>query len=522
MAMLHLAAASNGCIGSDSVECSFGGFCVSPSKCDEIHKECVLPVQLTVCVGLADGAPCSVAGDDGFVCDQEICTRSTCGDGILDPRLEQCDDGNTVNGDGCQANCISTSCGDGSLDPGEECDDGNDVDWDGCTSACRIAEFQVNRVFDGSQRGPKVASGADGRFIVVWKGPDGADDGIYGRFFDEHGVGAPGEIKISGDEAGTKDAPSVAMAPDGRAVVVWESYGDETTKGIWRRLVHASGSNNGATTQVVAGNAQNPSVAMDSTGRFVAVWDNGDPETTGPGANVLAQLFSADGNALADSFQVNTYITSYQTRPHVAGEPGGRFVVAWESNEQLGVENSYDIFAQRFNMDGSPAGSEFGVNSPITGGQRYARVSMNSAGKFTVAFESGDGEGYGTAVRRFDENGSSIGDQLQPNDYTEGDQRLPVVALADTDSFLVVWYSVGQDGSEAGVFGKCFNQGGEGGSEIRLNDFTDGNQFYAAVAFLPSVNHYVVVWESSVQDGSQQGIFAKRVNLDCSPVAVGP
>ena len=54
-----------------------------------------------------------------------------CGDGVTTPGVngtgEQCDDGNTVSGDGCSSTCqIETSvCGNGKLETGEECDDGN-------------------------------------------------------------------------------------------------------------------------------------------------------------------------------------------------------------------------------------------------------------------------------------------------------------------------------------------------------------------------------------------------------------
>jgi len=64
-----------------------------------------------------------------------------CGDGIRqDP--EQCDDGNTSDGDGCSADClVEMECGDGSLDPGEQCDDGNTESGDGCDSECRREAF---------------------------------------------------------------------------------------------------------------------------------------------------------------------------------------------------------------------------------------------------------------------------------------------------------------------------------------------------------------------------------------------
>ncbi len=59
-----------------------------------------------------------------------------CGNGILDMG-EQCDDGNTVDGDGCEADCTATRrCGNGIKDTGEACDDGNQTPGDGCENDC--------------------------------------------------------------------------------------------------------------------------------------------------------------------------------------------------------------------------------------------------------------------------------------------------------------------------------------------------------------------------------------------------
>ena len=61
-----------------------------------------------------------------------------CGDGVRDPN-EECDDGNLVNGDGCDANCTLPACGNGIVDDGEGCDDGNLIDGDGCQADCTAA-----------------------------------------------------------------------------------------------------------------------------------------------------------------------------------------------------------------------------------------------------------------------------------------------------------------------------------------------------------------------------------------------
>ncbi|MFH1444204.1 MAG: DUF4215 domain-containing protein [Candidatus Peregrinibacteria bacterium] len=60
-----------------------------------------------------------------------------CGNGRPDAG-EECDDGNTVNGDACTNECTRAKCGDGVIWNGHEyCDDGNTANGDGCGSTCQ-------------------------------------------------------------------------------------------------------------------------------------------------------------------------------------------------------------------------------------------------------------------------------------------------------------------------------------------------------------------------------------------------
>ncbi|MCK6553091.1 DUF4215 domain-containing protein [Candidatus Binatia bacterium] len=60
---------------------------------------------------------------------------AVCGNGIVEPP-EECEDANTVNGDGCDTNCTATRCGNAIVTSGESCDDGNSVSLDGCENDC--------------------------------------------------------------------------------------------------------------------------------------------------------------------------------------------------------------------------------------------------------------------------------------------------------------------------------------------------------------------------------------------------
>ena len=71
---------------------------------------------------------------DGDGCDHN-CTPTGCGNGVVTAG-EECDDGNLVDGDGCDHNCTPTGCGNGVVTTGEQCDDGNLLDGDGCDANC--------------------------------------------------------------------------------------------------------------------------------------------------------------------------------------------------------------------------------------------------------------------------------------------------------------------------------------------------------------------------------------------------
>jgi fibro-slime domain-containing protein len=94
--------------------------------------------------------------DAGQICDDAASCAVGCGNGKIDPGLgEACDDGNTVAGDGCSADCkvvekdwactkpgtpcvYLVKCGDGRIGGKETCDDGNTKSGDGCSSTCAI------------------------------------------------------------------------------------------------------------------------------------------------------------------------------------------------------------------------------------------------------------------------------------------------------------------------------------------------------------------------------------------------
>jgi len=72
--------------------------------------------------------------EDYFNCPDDC--PAVCGNSVKEDPAEGCDDGNTVDGDGCDGNCTPTGCGNGIKTDGEICEDGNRIDGDGCDGNC--------------------------------------------------------------------------------------------------------------------------------------------------------------------------------------------------------------------------------------------------------------------------------------------------------------------------------------------------------------------------------------------------
>ena len=137
------------------------------------------------------------------------------------------------------------------------------------------AQFQVNTFTTSYQYGPAVSVAANGSFVVVWSssGSSGTDTSfrsVQGQRFASDGSAQGAQFQVNTYTTDTQYYPSVAAAPDGDFVVVWESSG---------------------------------SVGSDT------------------GLSIQGQRYASDGSPQGAQFQVNAYTTSDQSYPFVTATP---------------------------------------------------------------------------------------------------------------------------------------------------------------------------------------------------------
>ncbi len=377
-------------------------------------------------------------------------------------------------------------------------------------------EFQINDYTPDDQGYPTLCSDAHGNFTVVWesaRGQDGSDRGLFGQRFDSAGAALGSEFQINTFTLDNQQFPTIACDTAGNFVVVWESnLQDGGAYGVFGQRFDSAGAAQGTEFQIntiTADDQLTPTVCAAASGGFVVAWQSYMQD--GDSFAIVSQRFDSTGAAQGGEVQVNTYTSSTQAFPAVACGPGGAFVVVWHSDTQDG--DSYGVFGQRFDSAGAPAGTEFQLNSYTEYSQQVPAIAADQAGNFVVVWESydyQDGDSYGIFGQRFASGGAAQGTEFQINTYTPFSQEAPSVASDAAGNFLVVWSS-SHDGDGYGVFGQRFASGGaQLGTEFQVNTYTVGYQgSLASLGHVTGVasdqrGDFVVTWQSSDIFGTSQ------------------
>ena len=373
-------------------------------------------------------------------------------------------------------------------------------------------EFQVNTFTTGNQQFFNVAMDTGGNFVIVWSSAsdqDGSERGIFAQRYAAKGDTQGDEFQVNTYTTGSQWFPGVVMDADGDFVIVWESGDyfqpqDGSNSGIFGQRYDRNGVAQGTEFQInthTTDRQSKPSVAMDAAGNFVVVWQSYNQD--GSDSGIFARRYNQNGIALEDEFQVNTFTTHQQYEPQIARDKNGNFVVTWTSGafDTIGQDGSgYGIFAQLYTAAGNTQGDEFQVNTYTLGNQGYmagSTVALDADGDFVIAWAGGneqDGSGYGIFAQRYAADGNKQENEFQVNTYTTSFQGYPDVALDQDGDFAMVWVSYSQEE------GDYFPVSGIYGQQFYNSGLSRGNEFH--------INTYTTFYQSAPQVAmDQEGDF---------------
>lgn len=253
----------------------------------------------------------------------------------------------------------------------------------------------------------------------------------------------------------------------------------------------------------VAHAGSGPSVAIDARGEFAVAYKV---------RGAWARVFSASGEPRGPAFLLSENADQFTPAVQVAGNDQGDFVAVFGINlneGKSGAPNRMRAHARRFDRSGRTLGPPLPVSSlPIEGIEQYPSVAMDARGRFVVAWMVDQNEVW---ARRFDRDGTPRGSELKV--HGESDAGFPSVAMTGDGRFLVYWTT--RQGSQvmAGARARAFDRDGQPLSdEVDLN--TASGQYGRGGAFASRAGYTVT---SPGREASGSGLFARRLDLDGGP-----
>lgn len=189
-----------------------------------------------------------------------------------------------------------------------------------------------------------------------------------------------------------------------------------------------------------------PAAAMDAQGNVVVVWQGYNPASAG--YDIFAQRYATDGTALGAAFVVNQFTAGKQSRPAVALDADGDFVVAWDGAGPSG--DGQEIWVRRFAADGAPRSGDVLAPRSSAGSQFDPAVAIDTDGDYVVAWQGAvAGDSAGVAFQRFSRDGVALSasDSLPYGGAAAaaGEQSSPSVTIDPDGDFAVAWETYSYD-----------------------------------------------------------------------------
>ncbi|UVC10698.1 putative Ig domain-containing protein [Rhizobium sp. TH2] len=380
------------------------------------------------------------------------------------------------------------------------------------------SETPVNTITSGVQVDPQIAALGDGGWVVVWQSShaDGSYD-LFSQAYKADGTPLGGEAAVNAPTPANALSQQVVALADGGWVVTWLSQTPDVDEfSFHQQSYNADGTIRSADAQVNShplsysdGSSDVHRTTALADGGWVVSWSHYDPATST--ASLVQQAYNEDGSAHATETLVTTH---FDRDLQITSLTDGGWITTWRGT---GDADGLGIYQQRYDSDGIAASDAMLVNTDVPPVQSDPSINALPGGGWVVAWLTlgQDGAIYQQA---YSADGTPLGTEMMVNVTNASNEYDPIVTALVDGSWVVTW-AYGEDGAGAGVFQQAFNpDGSRHGTELRVNDYTTGNQYDAQVTALPD-GGWVVTWHSGSQDGDGFGVYQRVFHIDDHPPA---
>jgi hypothetical protein len=303
-----------------------------------------------------------------------------------------------------------------------------------------VPEFLVNTNRAGFQGSAVTTTLVSSDWVVAWLGIPGDSINVYAQRYAVNGSPLSSEVRVNTNIIGGH-IPNLAIISlmSGDWLVFWDTPDISNT--IYGQRYAVNGSALGAEFLAVNLNISgsldiNPAASSLMSGGWVIVWDG----VTHAALTLFGQIFAVNGTAIGPVFQVNTDSTSLSdSNPRVVSLLSGGWVVVWQG---LNSDDEYDIYARIYAANNSAIGPQFLVNTNTTLDQSSPASASLTSGEWIVVWQGNQAGNYNIYAQRFALNGSFIGPEFRVDDSTQESNHIsPDVISINTGEWVVVWES---------------------------------------------------------------------------------
>ena len=218
----------------------------------------------------------------------------------------------------------------------------------------------------------------------------------------------------------------------------------------------------------------------------------------------------------ADQFTISTSASDFQLPADITALTDGSYVVTWVSSAQDSATG--ELHAQRFGAGGLPQGQKFRIGATAGASQQNPAISKLADNGYVISWASQyqDGSGWGIYAQHFTVSGEPSGTEFLVNTATLGDQQYPAIRGLDDGGYVVIWNSSVLDGSPVGIYSQRFSKDDARiGNETLISTNSAGGNIHSSLITLTDGSH-VVAWQSNAEDGDGDGfgVCFQRYALD--------
>lgn len=229
---------------------------------------------------------------------------------------------------------------------------------------------------DGDVDHPAIAMGAGSATVLAWEqaSDSGAPQVLASRRSAASTWSLPQLLSVDGGRSTVLSSrPCVAVAADGRALVVWQQN-EGTLRSLWSSAGAAGGAWSagvGITAQGVARQFDDPALAMNAAGQAVLAWG----DATSSFSQVFVRGYDIASGSWGTEQQASTDSLLQHTEQRVAIDAQGRATVVWR-----GSSANPHAFARSLDSAARWLGAPVRIDSPADDASFNPQVAVDGTG----------------------------------------------------------------------------------------------------------------------------------------------